>query len=176
MYVITLLGNLVVWCSDLITNYRTFPKYDQGVNYFQMASDQALNWTRRSFEIQKNSVINCKQFAWYQALIWTWALFWKFTVIRNQVQSNTIVLFCPLLSQILTVLYTKRLHVIPIPYYHHWKNNSVYQIRFSLWLLSISRTTYLFLFFVLFFFALIIIGTQKLLLVMAISYLWQLYL
>ena len=35
------------------TKYRIFPKYGPGVNYFQMASDQALNWTRRSFEIQK---------------------------------------------------------------------------------------------------------------------------
>ena len=33
--------------------YRIFSKYGPGVNYFQMASDQALNWTGRSFEIQK---------------------------------------------------------------------------------------------------------------------------
>ena len=49
--------------------YRIFSKCAPGINYFQMASHQALNSTRRSFEIQKNSVINCKQCAWYQALI-----------------------------------------------------------------------------------------------------------
>ena len=38
-------------CKNIQVPY--FPKYGRGVNYVQMASDQALNWTRRSFEIQK---------------------------------------------------------------------------------------------------------------------------
>ena len=63
--------------------YRTFSKYGPGVNYFQMASDQVLNSTRRSIEIEKHGYINRKQCAWYQAFIWTWALFWKFTVNRR---------------------------------------------------------------------------------------------
>ena len=84
--------------------YRIFPKYGPGVNYFQMASDQALNWTRRSFEIQKNSVINCKQCAWYQALIWTRRLFEPgryfgnlryALVIFQLVMCDTDYIFCP---------------------------------------------------------------------------------
>ena len=54
-FYIQLLGNPTEFCNFI---YRIFPKYGPGVNYFQMASDQALNWTWRSYEIQKNSVIN----------------------------------------------------------------------------------------------------------------------